>query len=417
VFVVESLPGLARKVVVADQWFTVAVAVGVAALCVGRVAGASPPVRRTLAPLTAAAVLFSATVAARGLVLADRPLEDPAAPVFRGVFLVQCLALVVLAATLVWGLLRTRLQQVAVARIASNLGDAPTPGSLESELARTVGDPDLRIAYWLPEAGRYVDASGTSLEAPVAGPGRALTTLVRGEQRVAVVTHAPGVPAIESAMGPALTLALDNERLQAHGLAQLEELRASRARIVETGDLERRHLERDLHDGAQQRLLAASYEIRLATAAATSAGEARTAANLSSALDGVLAALEELRELAQGLFPAVLGEAGLGAALTSLADTSPVVVDTRLVTTERLPAAVELAAYLLVVEAVDDAHQRGASRVGVRAARVEGVLVVTVADDGPGPLATLVRSADRVGALGGTLETGREDRRAVIPCA
>jgi signal transduction histidine kinase len=218
-------------------------------------------------------------------------------------------------------------------------------------------------------------------------------------------------------MGPAFTLALDNERLQAQSLAQLEELRASRARIVETGDLERRRLERDLHDGAQHRLLAASYEIRLATADAASSGDARTAAMLSGALDETLAAVDELRELAQGLFPMILHEAGVAAALMTLADTAPLVVDTRQVPDERYPAAVELAAYLLVVEAVDDAHARQASSVTVRAHRDGDVLDMAVEDDGHQPLTALVRSADRVGALGGTLETGPNLRRAMIPCA
>ena len=218
-------------------------------------------------------------------------------------------------------------------------------------------------------------------------------------------------------MGAAFTLALDNERLQAEGLAQLEELRASRTRIVETGDLERRLLERDLHDGAQQRLLAASYEIRLAASSATAAGDVTTAAGLETALAGTLTALDELRGLAQGLFPAILGEAGLAAALASLADTAPVVVDTLQVSTERFPAAVELAAYLLVSEAVDDAADRRASRVRVTTARNDAVLLVAVEDNGREPLADLARAGDRVGALGGTLEAVANVRRAVIPCA
>jgi signal transduction histidine kinase len=421
VFVLRPLPDVARAVVLTELWFTVTVAVAVAALCTRRVATASPPARRILLPVAAPAVVLMAAAAARALTLVRRPLEDPADPVLRYAFILQCTASVALATGLVWSLVRARVQQRAVSRIASNLGDAPAPGSLEAALGRAVGDPALRIAYWLPGSARYVDASGQPVAAPEVGPGRAVTALVRGDQRVAVVSHARGVPAIESAMGAAYTLALDNERLQAEGLAQLLELRASRSRIVETGDLERRRLERDLHDGAQHRLLAATYEIRLAASAAESADDLPAASVLSDALDGTLTALDDLRELANGLFPAILEEAGLEAALMSLADPAPLVVDLRGVTQERYDAAVELAAYLMVAEAVEDAAARQASRVVVEARPANGVLLVTVEDDGREPRGVLVRSSDRVGALGGTLvvgtEVGSKARRAEIPCA
>ena len=417
VFVVQSLPDLARVVVVADQWFSLALAVSVIALCAWRVAVGSPPARRVQLPVALPAAAFMVAVASRAALLLGSPLEDPVDARFRSAYLLAAAACVALAAALVWGVVRTRLQHRAVARIASNLGEAPAPGSLETALGRAVDDPALRIAYWLPADRRYVDASGRALSEPVAEPGRALTRLVRGDQPVAVVTHGRGLPDIETAMGAAFTLALDNERLQAEGLARLEELRASRARIVETGDRERRLLERDLHDGAQQRLLAASYEIRVTASSAAAERDAGTAATLDGALTETLTALDELRGLAQGLFPAILGEAGLAVALASLADTAPVVVDTSQVSSARYPAAAELGAYLLVVEAVEDAAGRLASRIAVSAGRDEDVLLVTVEDDGSEPLADLVRSGDRIGALGGTLEVCASTRRAEIPCA
>jgi signal transduction histidine kinase len=415
--VVRSVPELARGVVMADQLFWVGAAAVVATLCFWRVTTASPPARRALLPVSLPAVLLMLAVAGHAAWHLRRPLEDPAHAGFESLFVGLSAACLALAAGLIWGTTRTRLQHRAVSRIASDLGDAPRPGSLQAALGRAVGDPALRIAYWLPGRGTYVDASGQPVAVPVAAPGRALTTLVRADERVAVVSHAAGAPQVESAMGAAFRLALDNERLQAVALAHLEELRASRARIVETGDLERRRLERDLHDGAQQRLLAASYEIRQAAAGAEALGKTQTAAALSGALEDTLTALDDLRRLAHGLFPAILGEAGLEMALTSLADTSPVIVDTDQVTPGRFPAAVELAAYLLVVEAVDDAISRQASRVSVRAERHGGLLRVVVEDDGTGPLADLVRSADRIGAVGGTLETQAKQRRAEIPCA
>ncbi len=414
---VRSLPDLSRAVVVADQWFTVALAVAVVIACASRVAGASPSARRSRLPLAGAAVAFMVTVAARAVMLLRDRLEDPRDPAFHGIFVLHCSALVLLSAALVWGWLRLRIQYRTVSRIAVSLGEAPAPGSLEAALGRAVGDPTLRIAYWLPASKRYVDASGQPVTSPAASPGRVLTTLVRGDQPVAVVSHAGGVPEIGSAMGAAFTLALDNERLQAEGLAQVEELRASRSRIVETGDLERRRLERDLHDGAQQRLLTASYEIRVATGSATAAQDEATASLLAGALDGTQAALDELRLLADGLYPAILGEAGLAAALTTLADTAAVAVVTREVARDRFPASVEAAAYHLVLECVEDAVTRRASVVTVAARRGDGALVVTVEDDGPGVPDPLVRSADRIGALGGTLEIGPMVRRAEIPCA
>ncbi len=328
-FVVRSLPGLSRVVVEADRWFAVALAAAVVTACVARMASASPAARRSLLPLAAAAVAFMVTVAVRAVTLLRDPLEDPRDPALHRIFVLHCSTLLLLSAALVWGWLRLRIQYRAVSRIAVSLGEAPAPGSLEAALGRAVGDPTVRIAYWLPGSQRYVDASGRPAAPPATSPGRVLTTLVRGDQRVAVVSHAGGVPEIGSAMGAAFTLALDNERLQAEGLAQVEELRASRSRIVETGDLERRRLERDLHDGAQQRLLTASYEIRVATGSAAAADDVATAALLAGALDGTQAALDELRALADGLYPAILGEAGLAAALATMADTAAVAVVTR----------------------------------------------------------------------------------------
>ena len=200
-----------------------------AALCVWRLVTGSPPARRILLPVAVPAVLFAAAVAARAVALVGLPLEDPAEPVFQDIFVLQCTALILIAAAVVWGSLRTRLQHRAVSRIASNLGDAPEPGSWRRRSGGPSATPRLRIAYWLPDSATYVESSGRQVAEPATEPGRMITTLVRGDQRVAVVSHVPGVSDIESAMGAALRLALDNERLQAEGLAQLEELRASRS--------------------------------------------------------------------------------------------------------------------------------------------------------------------------------------------
>jgi signal transduction histidine kinase len=416
VFLLRSLPRLARGIGVTDRWFTAAAAAALVTVYAWRLLRNSGPARRALLPVTLPALLLAATVIAHAIVLQRRPLEDPSDPAFNAIFVIGCVAMLLLAAGLVWATVRTRVQRRAVARIATSLGQAPPPGSLQAALAKAIGDPDLEIAYWLPAAQRHVDANGQPVAQPVAGPGRAATTLVRDGRPIAVVAHTPALPDLERELGAAVRLALENERLQAEVLAQLEDLRASRVRIVETGDAERRRLERDLHDGAQQRLLALSYDIRLARASAQADGDNQTGLLLTQATDHAQAALDELRELAHGIYPAILTEAGLTAALTSLADTAPLPVEILATTEGRYPAAVETAAYLLVAEALDDAAGRGASHATVSVVHDGGRLLVTVQDDGTGRTSSIVQLADRVGALDGRLAVEPTRLRAELPC-
>jgi signal transduction histidine kinase len=353
---------------------------------------------------------------AHTIVLQGKPLEDPSDQAFRAIFVTGCVAVLLLAAGLVWAAVRIRVQRRAVARIATSLGQAPAPGSLQAALAQAVGDPDLEIAYWLPAAQHYVDANGQPIAQPIAGPGRAATALVRDGRQIAVISHTAALPDLERELGAAVRLALENERLQAEVLAQLEDLRASRVRIVETGDAERRRLERDLHDGAQQRLLALSYDLRLARAQAAADGDSQIGSLLTQATGQAQAALDELRELAHGIYPAILTEAGLGPALATLADAAPLPVEVRDAAQGRYPAAVETAAYLLVTEALDDAAGRDASHATVSVARDGGRLVVTVEDDGTDRTSAMVELADRVGALDGQLTVEPRRLRAELSC-
>jgi signal transduction histidine kinase len=415
-FLVRSLPRLAREIEVADRWFTAAAAAALVALCAWRLLRDSGPARRALLPIALPATLLAGAVIAHAGALQRRPLEDPSDPAFRTIFALGCTAVILLAAGLVWATVRTRSQRRAVARIATSLGQAPPPGSLQAALAQAVGDPELQIAYWLPDAEHYVDATGRPVPEPVASPGRAVTALVRDRRRVAVVSHTAALPDLERELGAAVRLALENERLQAEALAQLDQLRASRVRIVETGDAERRRLERDLHDGTQQRLLALSYDLRLARASAQADGDAQTGTLLTEATDHARAALGELRELAHGIYPAILAEAGLAAALASLADAAPLPVELHTVAEGRYPAAVETAAYLLVAEALDDAADRGATHATVSAIQDGRRLVVTVQDDGSDRTAEMVQLADRVGALDGQLTVEPTRLQAELPC-
>jgi signal transduction histidine kinase len=417
VFLLRSLPRLARGIGVADRWFTAAAAAALVAVYAWRLLRNSGPARRALLPVTLPALLLAATVIAHTIALQRRPLEDPSNPASSAIFVIGCVAVLLLAAGLVWTTVRTRVQRRAVARIATSLGQAPPPGSLQAALAQAVGDPELKIAYWLPDAQRHVDANGRPVAEPVAGPGRAITALVRDGRRIAVVSHTAALPDLERELGAAVRLALENERLQAEVLAELDELRASRVRIVETGDAERRRLERDLHDGAQQRLLALSYDVRLARAQAQADGDPRSASLLTQATAHAQAALGELRVLAHGIYPAILAEAGLAAALTTLADTAPLPVEILATAEGRYPAAVETAAYLLVAEALDDAAGRGASHAAVSVVHDGGRLLVTVEDDGTGRATGMVQLADRVGALDGRLAVEPRRLRAELPCA
>jgi signal transduction histidine kinase len=217
--------------------------------------------------------------------------------------------------------------------------------------------------------------------------------------------------------GAAIRLALENERLQAEVLAQLHDLRESRARIVETGDAERRRLERDLHDGAQQRLLALSYELRVACAGVEADGEVETASLLADATHEAQAALLQLRDLAHGIYPAILGEAGLGPALATLADSAVLPVEIGETARGRFAAGVEAAAYFVVAEAVEDAARREASFAAVSTVRQDQHLVIEVTDDGSVRGSALIQVADRVGAVGGRLEVDATTLRAEIPCA
>jgi signal transduction histidine kinase len=417
VFLLRSLPRLARGIEVTDRWFTAAAAATLVAVCAWRLLQDSGPARRTLLPVALPAILLAAAVIAHVIVLHRIPLEDPSDPAFRTIFVVGCAAVLLLAAGLVWAAVRIRVQRRAVARIVTSLGQAPAPGSLQAALARAVGDPGLQIAYWLPDSQRHVDANGRPVAEPVARPGRAITALVRDGRKIAVVSHTAALPDLQREIGAAVRLALENERLQAEALAQLDQLRASRVRIVETGDTERRGLERDLHDGAQQHLLALSYDIRLACGRAQADGASRTGSLLTEATAQAQAALGELRELAHGIYPAILGEAGLAAALATLADAAPLPVEIRDAAEQRYPAAVETAVYLLVAEALDDAAGRAASHAAVSVVADGGRLGVTVEDDGSDRTSAMVHLADRVGALDGRLTVERTRLQAQLPCA
>ena len=417
VFLLRSLPGVAQAADSVHRWFTAGAAGVLAGLCLWRLAGRSGPTRRGLWPVTIPGLFLASAAAASAIARSLVTPERPGEPIFFGIFVAWAVAVILLAAGVMWSSLRTRLQRRAVARIVSRLGETPPPGALESALGSAIGDPELRIAYWLPAEPRLVDASGRPVDAPTPAPGRVTTTLTRDDRPIAVVSHTGRLLDIESQLGPAIRLALENERLQAESLAHLDELQASRIRIIDMGDDERRRIERDLHDGAQQRLLAVSYDIRLARASAEQEGDTAVSSTLVAALDEAQAALEELRDLAHGIYPAILEHAGLGPALEGLRDTAGLELAVHGVPEQRFPPAIETTAYLAVVDAVADAAARHAGQASVTVTTTDQELVITVEDDGSGPRASMTGIADRVGALGGDLAIESTGVRVRIPCA
>lgn len=414
-FLVASLPRLTRAVEFADRWLVAVAAVALVAICVTRLGRASRIARRRLLLVDLPACAFAGTMVARAVALQRSPVEDPYHRTLHAILAATAVCVILLAAGLVVALARGLAERRAVSRVLASLDEAPAPGSLQAALAQALGDAELRIAYPLSADARYINAQGQTIAEPAPSTGQALTHLTRDGRSVAVVSHA-GASDLGTYVGPSILLGLENERLQAEVLARLDELRASRARIVETADRERRRLERDLHDGAQQGLLALSYDLRLARAAAVTDEDEETEQVLSLAVAQTQTALEELRELAHGIYPAVLAEAGLPAALATLAETAPLPVELGAVDSARRPPIVETTAFFAVAEAVDDAARRNATHAAVDISEEVGRLLVSVEDDGIERSSTLTALVDRVGALGGDVTIGPRSLRAEIPC-
>jgi signal transduction histidine kinase len=412
VFLVASYPELTGAVQGIDLVVTGLGVALFAALLLGRLLRASRPARRALWPVLPGAVLLAAATVGHGRALLRTPLETPASSDFRLAFVGLCLAILLIAVALPLPALRIHVQRRAIAQIVADIGGAPATGSLRAALRRALADPSLDIAYWLPSSRHYVDALGRSVVKSNGSSGRVVTRVVRDGQPVAMVTHAAGGPDVAAHVGAAVRLALDNERLRAETLAALVDLRASRKRIVEAGDLYRQRLERDLHDGAQQDLLALLFDIRRARTAA--AGSA--VASLADAERAVQASIDELREIAHGIYPAVLTQVGLASALTSLAEGARIPVEIEPVAERRYASNVEVTAYLVVADAIGDAAQRAASFASVRISGDDRRLVIEVHDDGRARTATLTQLEDRVGALGGLMEGGEGWLRAEVPC-
>lgn len=517
----------------AERAFSAAVVIAAVAVIVSRWRAASPAYRRVLAPVLLTGALVGFALVAN--ILAEE--LWPAAAGQTWWLVLAALASVPIAFLV--GMVRARLAQTAITRLVVELGTTPPPGELREALARALGDPTLRLAYWLPETASYVDLDGRPILLPQDGTDQVTTVVELDGRRVGALVHDEALadhPELVRAVCVAAGLALENERLQAELRSRLDELaterdfvsavidnaqalvlvldaesrivrfnracervsgytaaevlgrplgdlippeqrarveraladvsaggppkenenhwltkqgerrliawtnavltgadgtvehvvssgldvterrraeaevRASRARIVEVGDRERRRLERNLHDGAQQHLVSLLLTLRMARAKAQ-ADPVEAGRILELATAELEQGLAELRELARGIHPAVLTERGLAGALETIAERTPlpVTVDAALAD-DRLPASVEVAAYYVVAESVANvAKHARAENVRISLARDNGALIVEVVDDGAGGASPregsgLAGLADRVRALDGELE-------------
>jgi signal transduction histidine kinase len=368
-----------------------------------------------------------ATLVAFALLFSSQSIGGPGAVAVR--YLAFVLFVTVPYAFLA-GLIRGRLSRSgAVAELVEALGRTDDRrSSLRDSIATALGDTSLTVAYWLPQQHAYVDADGRQVEMPEPGSGRVATRIERGGEPLAAVIHDEALAEEQElvrAVGGAAALTLENERLSAELRARIEELRASRARIVRAGDEERRRLERDLHDGAQQRLVTLALNLRLAR----DSDDAATMRGLvDEAAQELTEATAELRELARGIHPAVLTDRGLDAAVNALAGRAQVPVEVSPVPQERLAAPVESTVYFVVAEALTNVTRYAqASHAEVDIGRQNGTLVVRVRDDGIGGAdprrgSGLRGLADRVAAVDGRLEVTSDPGAgtlvlAEIPCA
>jgi signal transduction histidine kinase len=384
---------------------------------------ATPRMRLVLAPLLVAAVAIALRAVFESVfTFVDRPFA------YDYLFWWQAAAIVALPLALLAGLLRARLARGAVGDFLLALEDTP-PEGLRDALARALGDPTLELAFWLEERETYVDAEGRVVSLPEGDPRRGVTTIEHDGKPVAALVHDRSLleePELVQSAGAAARLALENARLQAELRLQLQRVEESRTRVVAAGDEERRRIERDLHDGAQQRLVALALELRSAQRRLGTELDPEVERLLAGTVEGLQDAVEELRELAHGIHPTILAEGGLGPALNELAGRVPVPVTVE-ATSQRFGEDVEATAYFVASEALANVVKHAnAGAVAIGARHVNGTLLIEVADDGIGG-ASIERGSglrglvDRVEARGGRLEVhsrsgGGTRLVAQIPC-
>ncbi len=387
--IAEALAG-ANGLLVSIGCLAVAIVIG------ARWKAASGPRRRAMLP----------SVAGIGCLLLFAIGQQASPPALQWLAVSSLLAI---PAAFLAGLLRSRLARGVLTELFGELRTMHG-GMLQAALARTLGDPDLVVAYRVPGHQAYVDADGGQVTLPARGGDRAVAPIDRDGREVAALVYDATLdddPDLVEAVRAAATIALDNAHLHAESEARLTELQASRQRIVAAGDAERRRLERDLHDGAQQRLVSLALQLRLIQADIRR-DPAMAEQMVTSAASELAQSLHELRELARGIHPAALDH-GLPSALESLAGRSTVATAVSCDVPERLPRPIELAAYFVACEALANVGKYAeATTASLHLRRTTAGVAIEIADDGVGGAHAAGGSGlrgleDRVEALDGHL--------------
>ena len=370
---------------------------------------ASEPVRRSLGPIAGAGVIAASMFLLNSVSGLFGVPNEPGSAVFA----LDAAGRAIIPFAFLAGLLRLRMARIAVADLMTEFGRLPTPERLGPALASALKDPSLEVGYWSEAGQRYLAADGSVVRLPGEAERRAATRLEHSGSPLAVIVHDPALeedPGLVSAVSAALRLTVENEHLAAEVERQLIEVRASRARIIEAGDAERKRVERDLHDGAQQRLVSLMLALRLARVRLGGEAEPSVLEALEQATGDARAALAELRALARGMHPAILTDAGLAAAVQSLADRSSVPISVEPGPDERFARSIEGTAYFVVSEAVANLNKHAAATSAtVCISRAAGKLKIEIADDGVGDAdpdrgSGLTGLADRLAAINGTLD-------------
>jgi signal transduction histidine kinase len=417
-----NAPGFVEALTQVQLWALSAVSLAGVALLVARRRRDGPPARRNVALLVDS---FALGLVMMALLLIAGDQQWAAFETIRRITFVT-IGLAPLAFLV--GLLSSRLARADVGELLVQLRSEPQPGELRDALAGALRDPSLSLAFWLPEFAVWADPEGHATTLPQPGSGRSTRLIERGGEPVATLIHDPSLDdeqELLDAVSAAAAIALENARLQAELRARLEELQESRARVLEVEQDERRRLERDLHDGAQQRLIALSLDLKRLEGQLGDDPGAR--AKVDQARGEIATSLQELRTIARGLHPAVVSGHGLQVALDSLVALAPVPVTLTTELDGRVDESIEVAAYYVVSESLANIGKHAqASAATVSVAREDGTLVVEIADDGIGGAdsedGTGLRGlADRVEARGGRLRVwtphgGGTRVRAEIPC-
>jgi signal transduction histidine kinase len=395
--------GAADLIDTCQRTFNTVLATIAAGLGIARWLRGAPPMRRLLLPTLAGSAALAILASQSWYRILSGEFMRPTAEITAAVLVSVPLCFLI-------GVLREQLARAGTAELVVALQQSPDARRLGALLARAVCDPSLELVYWLPGFECYADESGRPVALPGPGSGRTVTPVARDGEPVAAIVHDAALdydPGLLEIVSAAAAVALERRRLELELESRVVELAGSRARLVAAGDEARRRIERDLHDGAQQRLVSLAIALR-ATEDHIREDPERAAGLVTAARKEVAESLHELRELARGIHPAAL-EHGLGVALESLAARSSTPVSLSVALDERLPGPLELAAYFVASEALANVDKYAqASRVSVRVWRDDRRATIEIADDGAGGADPACGSglrglADRVAAAGGRL--------------